>query len=94
MPSFKSIADFALLTYVHAIYEIDPPFVNGLKEFDDIRFLSKLLRKNGGYFIDVNHLQNELYQIVLEELLGSMMKKRLMMAYHLERRRSRSGKIK
>lgn len=33
LPSFKSYADFVLLTYIHLIYEIDLPFVTGLKEF-------------------------------------------------------------
>jgi hypothetical protein len=56
MPTFKSILDLVLLTYIHILYEIDIPFVNGLKEFDDIMILSKTLRKCGGYFVDQKSL--------------------------------------
>jgi len=52
VPSFKSYADFVLLTYIHLIYGIDLPFVTGLKEFEEITFITTLLRKAGGYFID------------------------------------------
>ena len=51
LPTFKSITDLVLLTYIHILYEIDLPFCNGLKEFDQITFLSKIMRKSGGYFI-------------------------------------------
>jgi glycerol-3-phosphate O-acyltransferase len=61
MPTFKSLVDFAVLSYVHFIYEVDIPFINGLKDFDDIAVMSKLLRKCGGYFIDKKHLKNDLY---------------------------------
>jgi glycerol-3-phosphate O-acyltransferase len=34
LPTFKSIIDFVLLSYVHVMYDIELPFVCGLKEFD------------------------------------------------------------
>lgn len=61
MPTLKSMLDFALLSYVHVMYEIDPPFTNGPKDFDDITVMSRLMRKCGGYFIDKTHLKSELY---------------------------------
>lgn len=33
IPSFKSYLDFVLLSYIHMIYEIDLPFVIGIKEY-------------------------------------------------------------
>ena len=70
MPTFKSIIDLVLLSYVHIMYEIDIPFVNGVKEFDNIFILSKIFRKCGAYFINPKNLKSNLYQIVIEELLG------------------------
>src|SRR2546430_189123 len=93
LPSFKSLIDFVLLSYVHVMYDIELPFITGLKDFYEIPILSKILRKCGGYFIDEEHLNNELYQIVVEELLGAMMKHRLILGYHLERNREKSGKV-
>jgi len=52
MPTFKSIIDFALLSYIHAMYGVDLPFVNGLKEFDEIAVVSRIMRSCGGYFIN------------------------------------------
>ncbi len=94
LPTFKSIIDFALISYIHAIYEVDLPFIDGLKEFDQIKGLSAVLRRCGGYFIDKQNLQSSLYRSLFEELLGTMMRRRLMLAYHVERRRERSGKLK
>mmetsp|Transcript_29854 Transcript_29854/g.29017 ORF Transcript_29854/g.29017 Transcript_29854/m.29017 type:complete len:189 (+) Transcript_29854:1251-1817(+) len=93
LPSFKSVIDFTLLSYIHFMYEIELPFIAGLNEFDQIPLLSKVMRRCGGYFVDKKHRHKELYNIVLEELLGEMMKKRLVMTYHLERHRERFGKI-
>ena len=52
LPSFKSIVDFTLLSYVSIMYEMDLPFVNGLKEFDEIMLMSNILRKCGGFFVN------------------------------------------
>ncbi len=70
IPSFKSIIDFTLLSYIHIMYDMEMPFIAGLKEFDEINLLSRIMRRCGGYFVDEKYLQNQLYQIVLEELLG------------------------
>ena len=43
------------------MYEIDLPFVNGLKEFDEIMVLSKMFRKCGGFFVDTKNLNSPLY---------------------------------
>mmetsp|Transcript_12795 Transcript_12795/g.12705 ORF Transcript_12795/g.12705 Transcript_12795/m.12705 type:complete len:216 (-) Transcript_12795:318-965(-) len=93
-PTFKSIVDFALISYIHVMYELDVPFVDGLKEFDNIMVLSKVMRKCGGFFIDKQNLSSEMYQVLLEEMLGAMMKKKLFLEYHIERKRERSGKLK
>jgi glycerol-3-phosphate O-acyltransferase len=76
------------------MYELDLPFVNGLKEFDEIVIMSRILRKCGGFFVNTQNLKSRIYQIMIEELFALMMKKRIMMEYHLERRRERSGKLK
>lgn len=52
LPSFKSIIDFVLLSYVHVMYDIELPFLAGLKEFDQIPFLSRVMRRCGGYFVE------------------------------------------
>lgn len=52
LPSFKSIIDFTLLSYIHIMYGIELPFINGLKEFDEINVLSRVMRRCGAYFID------------------------------------------
>jgi glycerol-3-phosphate O-acyltransferase len=70
LPTFKSIIDFTLLSYIHILYEIELPFIAGLKEFDEINVLSRIMRRCGAYFIDSKHMKNELYQIVVEELFG------------------------
>jgi glycerol-3-phosphate O-acyltransferase len=70
------------------------PFVNGLKEFDEVLILSKIIRRCGGYFINQKNLKNPLYQSILEEWIGLMLKQRHILEYHIERRRERSGKIK
>lgn len=56
MPTFKSYVDFLLLTYIHIMYEVDLPFVVGLKEFDEIPVISKILRRCGGIFVNKKHL--------------------------------------
>jgi hypothetical protein len=56
LPTFKSVLDFAMLSYIHFLYEIDLPFVTGLKEFDEINVFSRIMRRWGGYFIDKKHL--------------------------------------
>ncbi len=61
LPSFKSILDYAILAYIHIMYEIDMPFINGPKEPDDIMILSKIVRRCGGYIIDPNNLKSKLY---------------------------------
>ena len=58
LPSFKSILDFALLSYIHMIYEIDLPFVAGLKEYDKIALVSTILRRCGGYMVDRKSMQD------------------------------------
>lgn len=87
LPSYKSIIDYVLISYIHIMYEIDMPFVNGLKEFDEISVVSRVLRRCGGYFIETNYLNSHLYKVVIEELFALMMKKRIILEYHLERRR-------
>ena len=52
LPTFKSLIDFVILSYIHVLYEIDLPWVTGLKEFDEINVLSGVMRRMGGYFID------------------------------------------
>ncbi len=94
LPSYKSIIDYVLISYIHIMYEIDMPFVNGLKEFDEIAVVSSILRRCGGYFIETNNLRSHLYTVIIEELFALMMKKRIILEYHLERRRQRSGKLK
>lgn len=59
LPSFKSIVDFMLLSYIHVLYDMDIPFVTGLKEYDNITFLSKVMRNCGGYFVDNKNLSND-----------------------------------
>ena len=34
LPSFKSVIDFTLLSYIHFMYEIELPFIAGLNDFD------------------------------------------------------------
>ena len=75
------------------MYEVDIPFWHGVKEFDDITILSQVMRKCGGYFIK-DDITKDLHKAIIEELYGLMMKKRMMIAYHLEKSRERSGKIK
>ena len=83
MPSFKSVIDFILLSYIHVLYDMDLPFIAGIKEYDEITFMSKIMRNCGAYFVDNRNLNKEQYQIILEELLALMMKKRLTLEYHI-----------
>ena len=39
-------------------------------------------------------MKDKLYNLVLEDLLGQMMKKRLILEYHINRKRQRSGKAR
>jgi glycerol-3-phosphate O-acyltransferase len=61
LPSFKSLIDFTLLSYIHVMYDIDLPFIAGLKQFDDVAVLSRIMRRCGGYFVNSKHLKNEIY---------------------------------
>ena len=61
LPTFKSIIDFTLLSYIHVLYGIELPFIAGLKEFDEINFLSRIMRRCGGYFVNSKHMKTELY---------------------------------
>ena len=62
---------------------MDLPFIAGIKEYDEITFMSKIMRNCGAYFVDNRNLNKEQYQIILEELLALMMKKRLTLEYHI-----------
>lgn len=92
LPTFKSVIDFAMLSYINFLYEIDLPFVTGLKEFDEINIFSRIMRRWGAYFINTKNLNDKLYKVILEEMFGQMMKNRLILEYHISRRRQRSGK--
>ena len=70
LPTFKSIIDFTLISYIHFMYELELPFIAGLKEYDEINVLSLTMRRCGGYFVDPKFIDDPLYKIVLEELLA------------------------
>ena len=93
MPSFRSYADFILISYLHVIYEIDLPFIAGLEKYDEVSLYQKVLRRCGGFWVDERKLQSTLYKVVLEEYFAQIMKRKHILEYHIERNRERSGKI-
>jgi hypothetical protein len=52
IPSFKSYMDMVILIYIHIIYEVDLPFIAGIKEFANAAILTRILRSVGGFFVD------------------------------------------
>ena len=87
LPLFKSIIDTALLSYIHILYEIDLPFIHATDEYNGIKIVSNILKKCGAYFVNQKNLNLELYNIVLEELFGEMMKHNMILEYHMEKNR-------
>jgi glycerol-3-phosphate O-acyltransferase len=87
VPCFKSYMDAVLIQYIHIIYGVDLAFLSGNKEWADITVVSKLLRQCGSFFLESKKLEDPLYQILLEEFLAAIMRKRYIMGYQIERRR-------
>ena len=44
------------MSYIHILYEIDLPFVIGLKEFANLTVFSGVFKKCGALFMDKNNL--------------------------------------
>ena len=61
--------DMVLLIYIHIVYEVDLPFIPGLKEFSNAPILTRILRQVGGFFVDEDLLEKPIYQALLEEFL-------------------------
>jgi len=93
LPSFKSTVDFAMLTYIHVMYEMDVPIIHLPTQAGKVFGFSSLFRRAGGFFIDQDNLKSKLYEMILEEMLGEMMKNNIIQEFYIERKRQRSGKL-
>eukprot|EP00349_Pseudokeronopsis_sp_Brazil_P010529 CAMPEP_0202978602 /NCGR_PEP_ID=MMETSP1396-20130829/84970_1 /ASSEMBLY_ACC=CAM_ASM_000872 /TAXON_ID= /ORGANISM="Pseudokeronopsis sp., Strain Brazil" /LENGTH=142 /DNA_ID=CAMNT_0049717629 /DNA_START=942 /DNA_END=1370 /DNA_ORIENTATION=- len=75
------------------MYELKPPVINVPRQPAYIFGFSSIIRRSGGFFVDQDKIHSRLYQMILEEMLGQMMKVGFMQEFHVERKRQRSGKL-
>lgn len=94
MPTFKSYLDLLILSYIHVMYEMDLPFVLGMSHLSDISFVSSMLRKSGFFFVEKSKVRSDnLYRIVFEEYLATILKNKGSLVYHVGEKRESTGKI-
>lgn len=93
VPSFKSYMDMILIQYINLVYGLDLAFLSGNKEWADITLFSQILRLCGGFFLEQKKMDNPLNQVLLEEFFAAILRQKYIIAYSVERRRQRSGKV-
>ena len=61
LPNHRSHTDYLLMTYLHFFYSLKLPYVCATDAFLNITFLTKILRKSGGFFVNRDKLKDPLY---------------------------------
>ena len=93
IPAYKSYVDFILIAYIHFHYNIDIPFFCSPEDMLHISFFSYLIRSGGGFFLNTQHLNSDLFKAVMKAYVSVLFKNNVVMEMFIEKQRSRSGKI-
>ena len=93
IPAYKSYVDFILIAYIHFHYNIDIPFFCSPEDMLHINFFSYLIRSGGGFFLNSQHLDSELFKSVMKAYISVLFKNNTVLEMFIEKQRSRSGKV-
>lgn len=93
-PNHVSYVDFLIISYIFYHYGLKCPFVNSHEDFLNLRFVTKILRASGAFFISKkSKTYDELYTSIITEYLNVLLQENCNLEMFIEISRSRSGKL-
>lgn len=93
-PNHVSYVDFLVLSYIFYQYGLKCPHVNSHEDFLSIKFLTKLLRSSGAFFIrKKGKTYDRLYSAIIIEYLNHLLEESCNLEIFIEISRTRSGKL-
>ena len=60
VPSFKSMMDFVIISYITIFYELSTPIINAPKN-PKITFFKQIITRAGGFFVDPEKYPSKIY---------------------------------
>jgi len=92
LPSHRSYIDFLIVSYLFFAFGIPVPYIAAADDFLQIRFVNKLFRLSGAFFIKRGKNNDQLYTAILNEYMQQLLKDQQLVEFFIEGTRSRSGK--
>lgn len=94
LPTHRSYIDFLLVSYIFFSHGLKVPHMAAAEEFLSVRFLRRLLRASGAFFIKRKEIGSmELYKAILYEYVQKLLMDESWIEFFIEGSRSRAGKM-
>ena len=93
IPTHRSYIDFLIVSYIFFAYGIKCPHIAAAEDFLSIKFIHKVLRSSGAFFVRRKKIEfQEIYRVIFYEYVQKLLLEDSSLEFFIEGTRSRSGK--
>jgi glycerol-3-phosphate O-acyltransferase len=85
--------DFWLISYVCYNYDLPLPLICAPERFHDMRFVSKILRLCGGFFVKNSQLNDKLFSSIFKSYTRELLQTNHILELFIEGKRQTTGKV-